>query len=178
MRAAAWLSEAAGYVLPLLAGLCGVIMLAGRRDPFRTYTEGAREGLKTAAGLLPSLTAMLGAVAMLSASGAPEMAEKWLSPLLSSVGIPVELTPLLVTRPFSGSASLAVLEELLTSCGPDSFPALCGCVLCASSDTTVYVLSLYFSSVGLRRTRYALPCALAVMVFCILLSCIVCRMLF
>ena len=98
--------------------------------------------------------------------------------MLEQVGIPAELTPLLVTRPFSGSASLAVLEDLLRALGPDSLPSLCACVLMGSSDTAVYVLSVYFSAVGVRRSRYALPCALAVMVFCVVLSCLICRLLF
>ena len=82
------------------------------------------------------------------------------------------------SRPFSGSASLAVFKDLMASLGADSFPAMCAAVIMGSSDTAVYVLTVYFSSIGIRRTRYALPCALAVMAFCITFSCLICRLLF
>lgn len=173
-----YLCAGATWVIPVVVCLCGAIMLTGRRDWLKVFTEGAADGLRTAVKLLPSLCAMLCAVGMLRASGALDALSAWLSPILSKVGIPAELTPLLVTRPFSGSASLAVLEDLLRTLGPDSLPALCACVLMGSSDTAVYVLSVYFSAVGVRRSRYALPCALAVMIFCVVLSCLICRILF
>ena len=82
------------------------------------------------------------------------------------------------TRPFSGSASAATLSDLLSRVGADSFTGLCASVIYGSSDTVVYVVSVYFSSVGIRRTRWALPCAFAVMLFCIFFSCFLCRICF
>ena len=172
------LTGGAVWVIPCVTGLAALILLISRRDMFSVFVSGAREGLSTALHLLPSLCAMLCGVGMLRASGALELISRWLAPLLDKVGIPAELTPLLVTRPFSGSASLAVFSDLLAALGPDSFPALCAAVIMGSSDTAVYVLSVYFSSVNIRKTRYALPCALAVMIFCAVFSCLICRFLF
>ncbi len=172
------LNEAAAWVIPTVTALAGLILLFAKRDYFPVFVAGAREGLGTAVRLLPSLCAMLCGVGMLRASGLLDLICRYLASVLDKVGIPAQLTPLLLTRPFSGSASLAVFRELLSTVGADSFPALCAAVLMGSSDTAVYVLSVYFSSVGVRRTRYAMPCALAVMVFCVLFSCLVCRVLF
>ncbi|MBO5898920.1 MAG: spore maturation protein, partial [Clostridia bacterium] len=134
------------------------------------------EGVRTAVRLLPTLTALLVAVGMLRASGAVETVGAWLSPVLLRVGVPSELTPLLLTRPFSGSAAMATYSSLLTEVGADSFTAACATVVMGSSDTAVYVISVYFSSVGVKKTRYALPLSLVLMVFCIFFSCFLCRL--
>ena len=153
-------------------------MLIGRRDYFAAFTRGAAEGLKTAVGLLPTLCALLTAIAMLNASGAVELFSGWLTPLFSRLGVPSELLPLLLTRPFSGSASTAAFTDLLEHVGADSFAGLCASVIFGSSDTVVYVITVYSSAVGIRRTRWAFPCALAVMLFCIFFSCFLCRLWF
>ena len=154
----------------------GVILLSGRRAGFDVFVAGATEGVRTAVRLLPTLTALLVAVGMLRASGAVETVGAWLSPVLLRVGVPSELTPLLLTRPFSGSAAMATYSSLLTEVGADSFTAACATVVMGSSDTAVYVISVYFSSVGVKKTRYALPLSLVLMVFCIFFSCFLCRL--
>ena len=172
------LGRGAAWIIPLVTALAGGLMLSGRRDLFSSFSTGAADGLRTALRLFPALLAMLCGVAMLRASGLPDLLSSWLSPAFDKLGIPAELTPLLIMRPFSGSASLAVFGDLLTAVGPDSFPALCAAVIMGSSDTSVYVLSVYFSSVGVKKTRWAVPCALAVTVFCTVFCCFVCRILF
>jgi spore maturation protein B len=118
------------------------------------------------------------AVAMLNASGAVEFAARLLSPPADAVGVPADLLPLLLTRPFSGSASTAGFAALLERLGPDSFTGLCASVIFGSSDTVVYIISVYFSSVGIKQTRHAFPTAFAVMLFCIFFSCFLCRLCF
>lgn len=172
------LGRAAAWIIPLTACAVGLLLLFGKRDLFPHFVSGAREGLGTALGLFPSLLLTLCAVSMLRASGLLDLLAGSLTPLLDRLGVPSELVPLLLIRPFSGSASLAVFRDLTSALGPDSFPVLCAAVLMGSSDTSVYVLSVYFSSVGVRKTRYALPAALAVTVFCTFFCCLVCRMLF
>jgi spore maturation protein B len=115
---------------------------------------------------------------MLNASGAVELLSKLLSPIVNAIGIPTEILPLLLTRPFSGSASTASFVELLERVGADSFPGLCASVIFATSDTMVYIISVYFSSVGIKKSRAAFPIAAAVMVFCIFFSCFLCRVWF
>ena len=115
---------------------------------------------------------------MLNASGAVAFLSRLLSPAADAVGVPAELLPLLLTRPFSGSASTASFAELLENAGADSFVGLCASVIFATSDTMVYIISVYFSSVGIKRSRVALPLATSVMLFCIFFSCFLCRLWF
>ncbi len=170
------LSRVGGYVIPLVLCLVGWCLLRGKRTSFDAFGEGAREGLACAVRLCPTLLALLPAIRMLRASGATELIGRWMAPLFAKVGVPSELLPLLLTRPFSGGAAMASYESLLQEVGADSFVALCASVIMGSSDTVVYVLSVYFSAVGVKRTRYAFPVALAVMLFCIFFSCFICRL--
>ncbi len=167
-----------GLVMPAVVLLAGLLMLFGKRDYFRAFGEGAAEGLRTAVKLLPTLVALMVAVAMLNASGAVELICGLLAHPAAAIGVPSDLLPLLLTRPFSGSASTAAYQALLERVGPDSFSGLAASVIFGSSDTAVYVIAVYFSAVGIRRTRGALPCALLIMLLCIFFSCFLCRMWF
>ena len=142
-------------------------MLCGKRAYFEAFLDGATSGLRTAVRLCPTLTALLVAIGMLHASGAVQVISRWLSPVFDALGVPSELLPLLLTRPFSGSAATATYSSLLEQLGADSFAAACASVIMGSSDTAVYVITLYFSSVGVKRTRYALPVSLLLMLVCI-----------
>ena len=164
--------------IPLILVLVGCLMLFGKTPYFDSFVEGAREGLKSALSLLPTLVALMAGVGMLRASGFTEVLSAAISPITDKVGIPSELLPLLLVRPFSGSASTATFSALLDEYGADSFISLCASVIMGSSDTLVYVISVYFSSVGIKKSRYAIPCAIVVMVFCVVFSCIVCRLWF
>ena len=172
------LETISALAMPMVAALVGLIMMIGKKDYFAAFTRGAMEGLKTAVRLLPTLCALLTAISLLNASGAVEMIAGWLAPAAGAIGVPQELLPLLLTRPFSGSASTTAFTDLLSRVGPDSFAGLCASVIFGSSDTVVYVITVYCSSVGIRRTRWAFPCAFAVMLFCIFFSCFLCRIWF
>ena len=164
--------------MPLILSLVGTIFLCSKKDRFDSFLKGARQGLQTAVHLLPTLCALIVGVSMLNASGAVDWFSGLLSPLANWIGVPGELLPLLLTRPFSGSASTASFVELLENVGADSFVGLCASVIFATSDTMVYIISVYFSSVGIKRSRAAFPIASAVMLFCIFFSCFLCRMWF
>lgn len=162
--------------MPAVVTLAGVLLLFDRRhDCFGAFLRGAKEGLHTCVGLLPTLCALLTAVSMLNASGAVTLLSSLLAPVASAIGVPAELLPLLLTRPFSGGASMSAFTDLLSRVGPDSLPGLCASVIFGSSDTVVYVITVYFSSVGVKKTRWALPCAFAVMLFGVFFSCFLCR---
>ena len=164
--------------MPLILGVVGIILLIGKKDRFESFLTGARQGLQTAINLLPTLCALIVGVSMLNASGAIDLLSCFLSPVASAIGVPTELLPLLLTRPFSGSASTASFVELLERVGADSLAGLCASVIFATSDTMVYIISVYFSSVGIKRSRAAFPIATAVMLFCIFFSCFLCRLWF
>lgn len=173
-----WIESLSSLVIPIVIGSVGMLMAAGKKNYFESFLEGARRGFETAIRLLPTLVALLVAIRMLNASGAVEILCKLLSPIFDRIGVPSELLPLLLTRPFSGSASTAAYSELLHRVGADSFPALCASVIMGSSDTVVYIIGVYFSFVGAKKSRYAYPVAFTVTLFCIFFSCLVCRIWF
>lgn len=141
----------------LLMLLCGVV----RRVPvYDTFLTGAKSGLQTAVNILPCLAAMLAAVALLTASGAMERLLAALSPLLSLLGVPEGALPVLLMRPFSGSASLAVLEQTFAAYGPDSLEGRVASTVMGSSETIFYTCSIYLAAAGVRRARHAVPAAL------------------
>ena len=164
--------------MPAVVMLVGLLLLFGRSDYMESFLEGAREGLRTAIGLLPTLTLLICATSMLSASGVTNFLAALLRDPLEYIGIPNEILPLLLTRPFSGSASSAMFSTLIADAGVESFAVFCGAVIMGSSDTVVYILSLYFSSVKVKKTSYAFSLAFIVMIFCIIFSCFVSKIWF
>lgn len=117
------------------------------------------DAVPTLLRVLPALAAMLGAITLLRGCGALDALGNWLSPVFEKIGIPSELTPLILLRPFSGSASLALLGDTLTRYGADSFVGRAASVCVGSTETIFYTLALYCGSVGISKTRHALPAA-------------------
>lgn len=150
-----WLQEISVWIVP--AALF-VIVLAGflRRVPvYEAFVEGAAEGFQTTIRLLPFLVAMMVAINIFRFSGALDDCIAWISPLLLSLGIPPELAPLAIMRSLSGSGSLGMVGELFHVYGPDSLLGRIASTILASTDTTFYVLTIYFGSVGIRNPRYS-----------------------
>ncbi len=144
----------------LLLALSGLLGLGRRTDVFAALTRGAREGISLLGRILPSLAVLLPAVYMLRASGAVDALTGLLSPVLTRIGIPPETVPLMLLRPLSGSAALAAGSELMADAGPDSPAGRTAAVMLGSTETTLYVLTVYFGAAGVRRSRHALPAAL------------------
>ena len=161
------------YILPLILGAFGLYCSFSKNDLQGAFLEGGREGVSGAFALIPTLVIMMTAVSMFNASGASEILTKLVSPILEFAGIPKELSPLLIIRPLSGSGSTAVLSDILEKYGADSRIGQISSVLCASSDTVFYVVTLYMSSVKIKQTRHALPVALAVSVLGAVLSSVI-----
>lgn len=172
------------WVIPAVILLAALPMLSRRKDYFASFVTGAKKGLMSAVRLLPVMIALMTALSMLEASGALTCLSRVLARPAAALGIPAELIPLLLTRPVSGSASTAAYASLMDRYGPDSFVCLCASVLMGSSDTLIYILSVYFSGTaitpggGVRKTRHAFPAAILVMLLCIFLSCAVTRLFF
>lgn len=129
-------------------------------DLYAAMAKGATEGLQTVKRILPPLVVLLSAIAMLRASGALDALSALCAPLLRLLGIPPETAPLLLLRPFSGSGALALGSELMTRCGPDSQLGRTAAVMLGSTETTFYVVGVYFGSLGIKKTRHAVPAAL------------------
>ncbi len=148
-------------VMPLFALLCLGIGAWKRAAVYDAFLEGAREGLATAWRILPALIAMLCAIRGFAACGLMDRLCGLCAPLLGWAGIPREALPLMLLRPLSGSASLAMLRDILQSCGPDSRAGLVASVMMGSSETVFYTCGVYLAAAGVRKTRHIIPCALA-----------------
>ena len=142
--------------------LFGTILLAWYKkvSVFDGFVTGAKEGIATAFGILPSLVGLLVAVGMFRASGAMDLLLNLLAPVGRVLGIPAEVMPLALLRPVSGSGSLALVAELMARYGADSFIGRTASVLMGSTETTFYTLAVYFGSVGIRKTRHTTAAAL------------------
>lgn len=142
--------------------LCLLCSAAWKKLPvYDLFVKGAGEGIQTALHLLPNLAAMLCAVQLMQSSGLMDALCRVCTPLIRALGLPPELSPLVLLRPISGSASLAVTEQLISTYGPDSRIGLIACAVMGSSETIFYVASVYMSAIGENKTGYAIPCALA-----------------
>ena len=148
------------YLVPLILLAVSTLALRKKEDPYSLMLEGAAEGLQVLASILPSLILLLTAVHMLRASGAVEILSQVLSPVFSFFGIPPETAQLVLIRPISGSAALAVGSELMVRYGVDSPVGRTAAVMLGSTETTFYVVSVYFGAAGVSKTRYTLPAAL------------------
>lgn len=169
--------------LALIAVILGFLIIgAWRRVPlFDSFIEGAREGFGVAKDLLPYMVAMLCAVGLLRASGAFEGVLSAIRYLAHAAGWDtrfVDALPTALVKPFSGSAARAMLLETIHHFGVDSFPALLSATMQGSSETTFYVVAVYFGAVGIRRVRYAIGCALLADLVSVLVSIVVCYWFF
>ena len=148
------------YVVPFLLLFVSVWALRKKENVYDHLLDGAREGLHLLASIVPALILLLTAVTMLRASGAVEWLSKLLGPVFSFFGIPPETALLVLIRPLSGSAALAVGAELMSEYGPDSVIGRTVAVMLGSTETTFYTISVYFGAAGIKKTRYTLPAAL------------------
>lgn len=148
------------YLVPALAVIVVLYGLLKRVDVYEAFAQGAAEGLPVLLKILPYLAAMLIAVGMLRESGLIDRLTDLLAPACAFIGLDAPLLPLILLRPFSGSAAMALVQELLTAYGPDSRIGLTASVLMGSSETIFYEVALYFGVIGIKKTRFAVPVAL------------------
>lgn len=162
---------------PIIVTAACIWALYKRVDVFEALTAGAKKGLRVTADILPALLVLFPAIYLLRASGLPEVLEHMLSPLFRAVGVPQETSLLMLLRPISGSAALGAGAELIKNCGADSLIGRTAAVMIGSSETTLYVVAVYFTAAGVRDSRWAIPAALCADVACFLSSAWICRLL-
>ena len=139
------------YAIPSVIAIIVIYGLAKKVKVFDVFMEGAKDGLKTVLGILPS---------MLRESGALEIIVKVLSPVANFFGIPEDIMPLAVLNPISGGGSLSMYESLLKTVGPDSYTGRVASVMMGSTETTFYAITVYYGSVGIKKSRQTIPAAL------------------
>lgn len=161
----------------LLSGIPLYAMLRGVKA-YDEFVEGAKEGFNVAIRIIPYLVAMLVAVGMFRAAGGIDLLSRALSPVLGLIGFPTDLLPMVLVRPLSGMGSLGFFTELVKNFGPDSLIARMGGTIYGSTETTFYVLAVYFGSVAVRRTRHALLAGLTADLVSVVMAVVVCRLIF
>lgn len=152
--------EMTDYIVPILLLSASLLALRKQENSYDLLLGGASDGLKLLVSLVPTLILLLTAVTMLRASGAMEAISSCLSPVFRFVGIPPETAMLVLIRPISGSAALAVGADLMAQYGVDSLVGRTAAVMLGSTETTFYTISVYFGAAGIKKTRYTLPAAL------------------
>ena len=164
-------------ILPLLIASIVAWGMWQRVAVYEVFVEGAKEGFEIGVRIIPYLVAILFAIAMFRASGAMEFVFGLIGPIFEWFGFPKELLPMAITRPMTGSGSLGVLADIVNTYGEDALVVKMAATLFGSTETTLYVLAVYFGAVGVRRTRYAIQVglladatgAIAAVIFCNLL---------
>jgi spore maturation protein B len=131
-----------------------------RVDVYNVFLEGARDGLDLAVRILPYVVSIFAALGIFRDSGALGLLARALGPVLRAVGVPAEVLPLMLIRPLSGGGALGITLDLLRQHGPDSYIGRLASVLQGSTDTTFYILSVYFGAIGVRKIRHALAVGL------------------
>ena len=148
------------YIVPLLLLTVCALALRKKEDPYQLMLTGAAEGLKLLLSLVPTLILLMTAVTMLRTSGAMDAIGKWMSPVMALFGIPPETAMLVLIRPISGSAALAVGADLMATYGVDSLVGRTAAIMLGSTETTFYTISVYFGAAGIKKTRYTMLAAL------------------
>lgn len=137
-----------------------ICALVRKADIFPALCRGAMQGLVTLKDMLPALIVLFPAVYMLRASGALDKLTALLAPVMSAFGVPPETVPLALLRPISGAAATAAATDIINDCGADSVAGRTAAVMIGSSETTLYVVAVYFGAAGIKNTRHAIPAAL------------------
>ncbi|MFC3882771.1 spore maturation protein [Bacillus songklensis] len=147
-------------LIPLIIG--GILLYATfKKVPtYEAFVEGGKEGIQIAFSLIPYLVGMLVAISVFRASGAMEYFISFIRPFLQAIGVPPEIAPLALIRPISGTAALGLTTDLIATYGPDSFIGRLASTMQGSTDTTFYVLTVYFGAVGIKKMGDALKVGL------------------
>ena len=148
------------YIVPLLLLISSLLVLRKKENTYDILLDGASEGLKLLVTLIPTLILLLTSITMLRASGAVEWISKLFSPVFTFFGIPPQTAMLVLIRPFSGSAALAIGTELMMTHGVESVIGRTAAIMLGSTETTFYAVSVYFGAAGIKKTRYTIPAAL------------------
>ena len=148
------------YLIPVILFLTAALALRKQENAYDRMLQGAADGLNLMVSLVPALILLLTSVHMLRASGAVELLSGLLAPVFSFFGVPPETAMLVLIRPISGSAALAVGADLMAQYGVDSTIGRTAAVMLGSTETTFYTISVYFGAAGIKKTRYCIPAAL------------------
>jgi len=166
------------WAIPFLLLFIPIVGLIRKVKVYENFVEGAKEGFQVATRIIPFLVAILVAIGMFRASGAMDIFVALISPITNLIGMPAEVLPVALMRPLSGSGSMGLVTELMKTHGPDSFIGRLAATMYGSTETTFYVLAVYFGSVSISKTRHALPSGLMADFVGLLSAVLICRLVF
>lgn len=172
------ISYISALFVPLFIAGVVIFGLAKKVPVYDAFIRGAKQGFPTVIRILPFVVGFVFAIQIFNASGCFEYIAAALSPVLGPIGIPPEILPLALMRPFSGSASIAMLTTIFQRFGPDTLIGRSASTLMGSSETLFYTTTLYFGSVGIKKTRYTIPASLTADVFGLFFSVLLCKIFF
>lgn len=166
------------WALPAILSLILTMGLAKKVPVYEVFTDGAKDGFKVAVNIIPYLVAIIVAISMFRASGIIEMIETALSGVLAQIHVPADVIPVMIVRSLSGSAALGVFSDIANTLGPDDYATKLSAIMVGSSETTFYVLAVYFGAVGISKLRYALIVGLLADIIGIVAAVCVCNWMF
>jgi spore maturation protein B len=166
------------WIIPGFISFVLLMALWRRVKVFDVFVEGAKEGFQMSIRLIPFLVGMLVAIGLFRDAGVMDLLVNLTSPLLGKLSVPAEILPLGIMRPISGSAALAITTDILQRDGPDSLLGRLASTMFGSTETTLYILTVYFGAVGIYKSRHALPVGLLADLTGFIASVIVCRIVF
>lgn len=165
------------YILPIIFILVFVFSIYKRINTYDCFVKGAKGAIKLVVDIFPFIASILIAVALLRVSGITDFLAQLLSPIFNFLGIPTELCELVLLRPFTGSGSFGLLENIFTTYGADSYIARCACVIMGCSETIFYVATVYISQTKVKKLFYAIPVALVCSLVGTVLACLLCKVM-
>lgn len=174
----AFIEVCSALVLPILIVGFPLYGMWKKVPVYEEFVEGAKGGFQVAVTIIPYLVAILFAIGMFRASGAMDFVIDGLRPILAWVAVPAEVLPMMILRPLTGSGSAAIVLDMINQYGPDSLLVKMAATMFGSTETTFYVLAVYFGAVNVKKTRHALPAGLIADIFAMFLAVYVVRLLF
>lgn len=166
------------WLIPVIIGFILLYGTIKRVPTYETFVEGGKEGIQIAFSIIPYLVGMLVAITVFRESGALDFFMNLIRPYLMAIGIPADIVPLAIIRPISGNAALGITSDLIATHGPDSFIGRLASTMQGSTDTTLYILTVYFGAVGIRKMGDALKVGLWADFIAIIMSIIVVTLVF
>lgn len=165
------------YIVPIF--LIFLLLYASYKNlnTYNIFVNGAKGAIDLVVSIFPYIVAIMASVALMRVSGLMDLLTSLISPVFNLLGIPPEVSELVLLRPFTGSGSFALLNDIYTTYGADSYIARCASVIAGSSETVFYVATVYFSGTKVKKLLYAIPCALVASFASAILSCLLCRIM-
>ncbi len=165
------------YIIPVFIIFVLVFSLIKKVNAYESFVSGAKQAVDLCINTFPYLVAIFSIVELLQASGLSLLISKLASPIFRVLGIPPELTEFLIIRPFTGSGSIGMLSNIFSLYGPDSYISRCASVIMSCSETTFYVVAVYFSTTKIKKLRYVIPVCLLSALIGSILACAICKIL-